>query len=139
VSIFAAARQKMIRFFPANHLGAAFAGLPQMSSLKNIYMKMSPELELAHLHQPHLHQPHSNHETQKLIGREVAHELNNILTIIKGYSDRMMMKHGGNPVLRPELQLISESVKRAETVIRGAARLNPQPASHAAAAAQLAA
>ena len=57
-------------------------------------------------------------EAQKHIGREVAHELNNILTIIRGYSDRMMIKHGTNPALRPDLQLISESVKRAEAVIR---------------------
>lgn len=92
-----------------------------MSSLENIYMKMSPTLEPAHL--AHLHQQQSDPATQRLIGREVAHELNNILTIIRGYSDRILMKHGGNPALRPELQLISENVKRAETVIRSAARV----------------
>ena len=55
---------------------------------------------------------------QKQIGRDVAHELNNILTIIRGYADRMMLKHGDNPVLRPDLQLISENAKRAESVVR---------------------
>jgi signal transduction histidine kinase len=102
-----------------------------MSSLENIYMKMSPTLEPAHLAQLHQQQP--GLATQKLIGREVAHELNNILTIIRGYSDRMLMKHGANPAMRPELQLISESVKRAETVIRGAVRLNAPAPAHAVA------
>lgn len=98
---------------------------------------MSPSLEPASL--AHLHQEHPNLETQKLIGREVAHELNNILTIIKGYSDRMIIKHGENPMLRPELQLIAENVKRAESVIRSAVRLNPRPATHTPVAAQPAA
>lgn len=90
-------------------------------------MKMSPTLEPAVLAQ--LHQQHPDLDTQRLIGREVAHELNNILTIIRGYSDRMLIKHGGNPAMRPELQLISENVKRAETVIRSAVRLNTPPAA----------
>jgi signal transduction histidine kinase len=98
-----------------------------MSPLENIYVKMSPTLDPAHVAQ--LHEQHPSVATQKMIGGEIAHELNNILTIIRGYSDRMLMKHGSNPALRPELQLISESVKRAEAVIRGAARLNaPAPA-----------
>jgi signal transduction histidine kinase len=101
-----------------------------MSSLESIYLKMSPTLEPASL--AHLPHQHPDLDTQRLIGRELAHELNNILTIIKGYSDRMMMKHGENPVLRPELQLISENVKRAEVAIRGAARLSPRPAARAA-------
>lgn len=97
-------------------------------------MKMSPTLEPASLAQ--LHQPPSAPDTQRLIGREVAHELNNILTIIRGYSDRMIMKHGENPGLRPDLQMIAENVKRAESVIRGAARLSPRPVGHPAAALQ---
>jgi signal transduction histidine kinase len=98
-----------------------------MSSLENIYMKMSPTLEPAHLAQLHQQQP--NHASQRLIGREVAHELNNILTIIRGYSDRIMIKHGSNPALRPDLQLISDNVKRAESVIRGAVRINSSSSS----------
>jgi signal transduction histidine kinase len=111
----------------ANHLGPAFAKLLVMSSLENIYMKMSPTLEPAHLAQ--LHQQHPDYASQRQIGREVAHELNNILTIIRGYSDRIMIKHGSNPALRSELQLISENVKRAETVIRSAARINSSSSS----------
>lgn len=57
-------------------------------------------------------------DNQKQIGREVAHDLNNILTIIRGYADRMMIKHGDNAALRPDLQIITENVKRAESLIR---------------------
>ena len=97
-----------------------------MSSLDNIYMKMSPTLEPATL--AALHHETPGQQMQKLIGREVAHELNNILTIIRGYTDRVVIKHGQNPALRPELQLISENVRRAEQVIRRATIPRPQPA-----------
>ncbi len=65
-----------------------------------------------------LHHESSNPDGQKQVGREVAHELNNIFTIIRGYAERMLLKHGENPALRPELLLIAENVKRAESVVR---------------------
>ena len=97
-----------------------------MSSLDNIYIKMAPTLEpmvLAHLHHEQLPA-----DSEKQIGRDVAHELNNILTIIRDYADRMILilKHGENPALRPELQLISESARRAESVVRHASLPRPQ-------------
>jgi len=95
-----------------------------MSSLDNIYMKMAPPLESAVLTRLHHEQP--NADSEKQIGRDVAHELNNILTIIRGYADRMILKHGENPALRPELQLISDSARRAESVIRHASLPRPQ-------------
>ena len=91
-----------------------------MSSLDNIYQKMTPTLEpaaLAHLHHEPP-QPEQNH-----IGRDVAHELNNILTIIQGYADRMVMKHGDNPALHSDLQLISNNARRAVAVVRDARKL----------------
>jgi hypothetical protein len=105
-----------------------------MSSLENIYMKMAPTLEPAHLAQ--LRHPHPDQATPRLIGREVAHELNNILTIIRGYSDRMLIKHGNNAALRPDLQLICDNIKRAEAVIRTAARINPVSSASQAATAR---
>ena len=90
-----------------------------MSSLENIYAKMSSTFEpstLAHLQQ-------SQADAQRQIGRDVAHELNNILTIINGYADRMMMKYGENTAMRPELQLISENARRAASVVRQSPRL----------------
>ncbi|HEY2329775.1 MAG TPA: histidine kinase dimerization/phospho-acceptor domain-containing protein [Verrucomicrobiae bacterium] len=103
-----------------------------MSSLDNIYMKMSPTLEAADL--ANLHHEQARPDAEKQIGREVAHELNNILTIIRGYADRMALKHGANPALRPDLQLISENVKRAESVIRHSTLPRVSPVSRAVAA-----
>jgi signal transduction histidine kinase len=90
-----------------------------MSSLDNIYQKMVPALEPASLASLHHEPPHQ--EPPRQIGREVAHELNNILTIIQGYAERMILKHGDNPALRPELQLISDNARRAVSVVRQAA------------------
>ena len=93
-----------------------------MSSLDNIYQKMVPTLEPGALAQLH-HQPSS--EAPNQIGREVAHELNNILTIIQGYADRMILRHGENPALRPELQLISDNARRAVSVVKQASPRKP--------------
>ena len=54
------------------------------------------------------------------IGPVVAHDLNNILTIVQGYADRLLLRHGANPALMPDLKLISEAARRAATVIRNA-------------------
>ena len=89
-----------------------------MSSLDNIYMKMAPSLEPADLANLH-HEPPPT-DAQKLIGREVAHELNNILTILRGYADRVMRKCGDNPAMLQDLKVISDNVKRAEAVVRQA-------------------
>ena len=50
----------------------------------------------------------------------VAHELNNILTIVQGYADRLLLRHGGDPELMPQLKLISEASRRAAAVVRRA-------------------
>ena len=101
-----------------------------MSSLDNIYQKMVPNLEPATLAQLHHEPPQS--EQARQIGRDVAHELNNILTVIQGYADRMIMKHGENAALRPELQLISDNAKRAVAVVRQARKAAAAPAPQAA-------
>jgi hypothetical protein len=50
----------------------------------------------------------------------VAHELNNILTIVQGYTDRLLSRHRDDPALVPHLRLISEASKRAAAVVRTA-------------------
>jgi len=95
-----------------------------MSSLENIYSKLSSNLEptaFASLHP----EPHADSPRQ--VGREVAHELNNIFTIIRGYTDRMVIKHGENPALRHDLQLILENIKRAEAVVRQSTHPRSRP------------
>lgn len=88
---------------------------------------MVPTLEsatLAHLH----HEPAPAPEQPNHIGREVAHELNNIMTIIQGYAERMILKHGEDPALRPDLQLISDNARRAVSVIKQARKPATAPA-----------
>ena len=74
-----------------------------------------------------LHHEAPQTDAQKQVGREVAHELNNIFTIIRGYADRMLLKHGENPTLRPELLLIAENVKRAESLVRHSTHPRSRP------------
>ena len=99
-----------------NPCGKPFAVYAPMSSLDNLYLKMSPSLEPASL--AGLQHDASHSDSQKQIGRDVAHELNNIFTIIRGYSERLLIRHGENPALRPELLLIAENMKRAESLVR---------------------
>jgi signal transduction histidine kinase len=90
----------------------------KMSSLENIYQKMTPALDP--LSPGQSSRTAGWPEPTRQISREVAHDLNNILTIIQGYAERMIMKHGDNPALRPDLQLITENAKRAASVVRQA-------------------
>ena len=94
-----------------------------MSSLDSIYEKMTPDHETTSFAKMHA-QPAPADPSLK-IHRDVAHELNNVLTIVRGYADRLILKHGDNPALRPELQLISDNARRAEKVIRAASQSKP--------------
>ncbi len=58
--------------------------------------------------------------SREYIGGDVAHDLNNILTIIRGYAERVIVKHGDNPAIRPDVQVIFDNARRAENVVRQA-------------------
>jgi signal transduction histidine kinase len=59
----------------------------------------------------------------------VAHELNNVITIIQGYADRLLFKHGENPALQPSLQIIAETARRAAAIVHDARPAHPNAAS----------
>ena len=106
-----------------NKSALAWRLLENAHMLENVYPKLVQSVTLAPL----------SHETPcpeppRQISPAVAHELNNILTIIQGYADRMILKHGANPALRPELQLIADNARRAVSVVRQA---TPRKASAA--------
>jgi signal transduction histidine kinase len=128
--LFAASEVEFVWKIAGISLASRLLLFVQMSSLENIYMKMTPTLEPTTL--AGLHHEASQPETQKQVGREVAHELNNIFTIIRGYAERMLIKHGENPALRPELLLIAENVKRAESLVRHSTPPRPRPTAMAA-------
>lgn len=86
-----------------------------MQTLENVYQKMSPGADFPAL-------PHLQHGAAARggleINSEVAHELSNVLTIISGYAELLVLKHGNNAELRPQLQLILDYSRRAGTIIR---------------------
>ena len=83
-----------------------------ISSLENIYQKMTPAGEAGTAPKAPVAREH--------IGGDVAHDLNNILTIIRGYAERVMLKNGDNAAIRPDMQVIFDNARRAENVVRQA-------------------
>jgi signal transduction histidine kinase len=65
-------------------------------------------------------QPPEKFDPDRQIPREIAHDLNNILTIILGYSERLLIRHGKDAALAPQLKVISDATKRAAAIIRDA-------------------
>jgi His Kinase A (phospho-acceptor) domain len=88
-----------------------------MSSYDSIYKKMAESLEH---NSPGFHESTHKFDPTRHIAPNVAHELNNILTIVQGYSDRLLIKHADDPALQPQLKLISQATQRAAAVIREA-------------------
>ena len=95
----------------------------RMSSLENIYEKMTPATGSTSF--ASLHPQPAPPESSLKISREVAHELNNILTIVQGYADRLIMKYPDDAALQPQLKLITEAARRAAIIIRDATPQNP--------------
>ena len=83
-------------------------------------IQMNPNAPLAEGGLASLREPAQPVDPARHIGPVVAHDLNNILTIVQGYADRLLLRHGANPALMPDLKLISEAARRAATVIRNA-------------------
>jgi len=104
-----------------------------MSSYDSIYKKLASSLEQGGAGQ--LHESAQKFDSARHVAPAVAHELNNIFTIIQGYADRLLLRHGEDPALQPHLKLISEATKRAATIVRDATppnasasyRQNPPP------------
>ena len=96
-----------------------------MTTLESIYDKMTQGRNSTLATPSPL--PTAAADAPRNISRDVAHELNNVMTIIRGYADRLIMKHGDNPALRPELQLISDNARRAANVVRAASQPSKIP------------
>ncbi|MDE3098754.1 MAG: hypothetical protein KGJ88_04720 [Verrucomicrobiota bacterium] len=65
-----------------------------------------------------------NFDPGRHISPVVAHELNNILAIIQGYADRLLLRHEKDATLEPHLKLISEAARRATTIVHAATPSN---------------
>ena len=77
---------------------------------------------------PHAPEPQPGFDPAKHVSPIIAHELNNILAIVQGYAERLLVRYPNDAGLQPSLKLISESARRAATIIRDATPPNAKPA-----------
>ena len=82
-----------------------------------------------------LHESVQRFDSARYISPSVAHELNNVLTVVQGFSDCLLLQHHEDAELQPHLKLISEASRRATAIVREATRTNQnlQPSQQAAA------
>lgn len=68
-------------------------------------------------------------DADRHISLTLAHELNNILTVVQGHADHLLAKHQQDAVLAPKLKKISDAAHRAAELVRNAPKLdfNPPP------------
>src|SRR5579863_6064312 len=66
------------------------------------------------------HEPEPEFDPARHVSPDIAHELNNILAIIQGYSDRLVLKYPDDKSLNSQLRLICEAARRAAVIIREA-------------------
>jgi hypothetical protein len=91
------------------------------STLDSIYKKMASSLDGG---SGHLNESTRQFDPSKHVSPVIAHELNNILTIVQGYADRLIMKYPDDAALQPQLKLITEAARRAAIIIRDATPQN---------------
>lgn len=111
---------------PAKNLACKLLCGVAMSSMENIYKKMAESAASAGA----AHEPAHQFDSARHIPPAVAHELNNIIAIIRGYADRLLVKHSQDPALEPHLKLISDAAKRAGTIVHEAMPPHPSPTRH---------
>jgi signal transduction histidine kinase len=109
-------------FFFAENLAHKVLFQMTMSAYESIYKKMASSLEGSG--EGSARELAATFDPQRHVAPIVAHELNNILTIVQGYADRLLLRHGEDPALLPHLRLISEAAHRAAIVVREATPSN---------------
>ena len=69
-------------------------------------------------------------DADRHISSTLAHELNNILTVVQGHAERLFAKHQEDAALAPNLKKIADAARRAAELVRNAPKLdfNPPPA-----------
>ena len=86
------------------------------SSFDSIYKKLSSSLE--HGGAGHAHE--AKIDPVRHVSPVVAHELNNLFTIIHGYTEQLLRKHGGDPAMEKPLKRVIEASCRAADIVRAA-------------------
>jgi len=65
-------------------------------------------------------EPEPQFDPAKHVSPIIAHELNNILAIVQGYADRLILTHADDTKLHSQLKMITEAARRAAAIIRDA-------------------
>ncbi len=73
------------------------------------------------------HQEKFHPDADRHISLTLAHELNNILTVVQGHADRLFAKHQEDSVLAPGLKMISDAAHRAAELVRNAPKPDCTP------------
>ena len=66
-------------------------------------------------------------DADRHISLTLAHELNNLLTVVQGHADRLFVKHQEDALLASALKKISEAAHRAAELVRNAPKLELDP------------
>lgn len=59
-------------------------------------------------------------DSDRHISPVIGHELNNILAIVQGYADRLLIKYSNDAALCSQLKMITDAARRAAVIIRDA-------------------
>lgn len=66
-------------------------------------------------------------DADRHISSTLAHELNNLLTVVQGHADHLFAKNSENAGLAPTLKKISEAARRAAELVRNAPKQDFEP------------
>lgn len=95
------------------------------SSYDSIYKKMAASENS----EDRLPESGASFDPAKHVSPVIAHELNNILAIVQGYADRLILKYADDAPLHSQLKMITEAARRAAAIIRDATPPVPSQAA----------
>lgn len=95
-----------------------------MSSFKSTDEKLALPVELGGSEGSRENRPP---DADRHISISLAHELNNVLAVVQGHSERLFVKHQEDAALAPSLQKIANAARRAAELVRSAPKLDLNP------------
>jgi signal transduction histidine kinase len=66
-------------------------------------------------------------DADRHISATLAHELNNLLTVVQGHAERLFVKHQDDSTLASSLKTISDATRRAGELVRNAPKPDLSP------------
>jgi len=66
-------------------------------------------------------------DADRHISATLAHELNNLLTVVQGHAERLCLKHQEDSALASNLKTIADATRRAAELVRNALKPDLSP------------